>query len=245
MMKLSIRFLLLLACGAAALLAEDFWVKKPFTEWSPKEIAKLVSDSPWAKKVAVPLGGGGMRGGGGMPGSSDAGEGGGGMSGGGRGGRGGRGGGGADTSDAPGGAMVQAVEIVIRWQTALPIREALVLDRYGAEKAASEDAKKALAQEPTTYVVALIGLPSRMVQAAAKGLKEGTSLIVKGKEPIMAGNVQANQRGAAADVYFVFPKAAPLSLEDKEVEFNCKFGRTEIQKKFKLKDMVVAGKLEM
>jgi hypothetical protein len=245
MMKLSIRFLLLMACGAAALLAEDFWVKKPFTEWTPKEIAKLVSDSPWAKKAAVPLGGAGMRGGGGMPGMSDAGgEAGGGMSSGGRGGRGGRGGG-VDTSDAPGGAIVQAAEIVIRWQTALPIREALIMDRYGAEKAASEDAKKALAQEPTTYVVALIGLPSRMVQAAAQGLKEGSSLVVKGKDPIMAGNVQANQRGAATDVYIVFPKTAPLTLEDKEVQFNCKLGRTEIQKKFKLKDMVIQGKLEM
>jgi hypothetical protein len=256
-MKISTRFLLLLACGAAALLAEDFWVKKPFTEWTPKEISKLVSDSPWAKEVAVPLGEGrgGMRGGGapGGRGGSDTGAfgdasgggdtGGGGRSGGGRGGRGGSGAG--DTSEAPGGQMVQAAAVVVRWQTALPVREALILDKYGAEKAGSEEAKKVLAQDPPNYVIVMVGLPSGMLRSAAQGLKEGTSLVVKGKDPIMAENVQASQRGPVSDVYLVFPRKTPLTLEDKEVEFKCKLGKTLVQKKFKLKDMVVAGRLEL
>jgi hypothetical protein len=256
-MKLSTRFLLLFACGAAALLAEDFWVKKPFTEWTPKEISKLVSNSPWAKEVAVPLGEGrgGMRGGGAPVGGggSDAGAfgdasggsnaGGGGRSGGGRGGRGGSGAG--DTGEAPGGQMVPAAAVVVRWQTALPVRQALILDKFGAEKAGSEEARKVLAQDPPNYVIVMVGVPSGMLRSAAQHLKEATSLVVKGKDPIMAENVQANQRGPVSDVYLIFPKKAPLMLEDKEVEFNCKLGKAVVQKKFKLKDMVVAGKLEL
>src|ERR1700733_2327727 len=85
---------LLLFPAALALWAADVWQAKPFTEWSDKDIAKIMSDSPWAKKVSVTLPTSG-RGGGGPPAGGPGGGGGGGGRGGGRGGGGG-GGGGAD-----------------------------------------------------------------------------------------------------------------------------------------------------
>ena len=44
---------------------------------------------------------------------------------------------------------------------------------------------------------------------------------------------------------FLFPKTTTFTAEDKELEFSSKFGKTAVKHKFKLKDMVFNGKLEM
>ncbi len=48
------------------------------------------------------------------------------------------------------------------------------------------------------------------------------------------------------EVLFVFPRTTPFTVDDQEVEFATKLGRCRALKyKFKLKDMVYNGKLEM
>jgi len=44
---------LLMAAGAAACLGADFWEKKPYKEWSQKDCAKMLEDSPWAKTLTL------------------------------------------------------------------------------------------------------------------------------------------------------------------------------------------------
>jgi len=56
------RGLLILTAGAAARLdaaGQDFWNKKPPSEWSAEEIDRLVNDSPWAKAVRAEYAGDG------------------------------------------------------------------------------------------------------------------------------------------------------------------------------------------
>jgi len=52
-----------------------------------------------------------------------------------------------------------------------------------------------------------------------------------------------------ATVYFAFPRtqqgAPSISLEDAEVEFALELGSNDIEKKFRLKEMVFDGKLEL
>ena len=42
--------------ASAALTAADFWEEKDFTTWSPQQIDKMLTDSPWAKKATIVLG---------------------------------------------------------------------------------------------------------------------------------------------------------------------------------------------
>ena len=42
--------------ASAALTAADFWEEKDFTTWSPQQIDKILTDSPWAKKATLVLG---------------------------------------------------------------------------------------------------------------------------------------------------------------------------------------------
>src|SRR5258708_40067675 len=61
MKKLTILLLTLSVCVWAA----DFWTAKPYTDWSEKDVAKMLTNSPWVHQVTVPISGGGGEGGGG------------------------------------------------------------------------------------------------------------------------------------------------------------------------------------
>ena len=46
-------------------------------------------------------------------------------------------------------------------------------------------------------------------------------------------------------LYVAFPRTDPIVLEDKNVEFEMKLGPMTVRGKFKLKDMLFDGKLEL
>jgi hypothetical protein len=237
---------------ALCVWAADVWVAKPFTDWSEKDVQKVLSDSPWTAKITIvgstaafagPTGkggGGGGRGGGRSSGpqgdgaNSDPGVDGGGGPG---------GGGGGDFSGPSG------VNVTLLWQTALPIKQALIKRQYGAEAGTSPEAKAKLDRQEQVYVLTLAGMPG-FTLAAAQGdrktaLLDTTTLTVPGKPPVKAVDVQVTGGRGTGNVSFLFPKTAPFTAEDKEMQFNSKFDKTPVKAKFKLKDMVFNGKVEM
>jgi hypothetical protein len=140
----------------------------------------------------------------------------------------------------------------VRWQTALPVSEALVKAQYGAEAVNSPDAQKRLQPETKYYVIWVAGLPGSMRPQGADGTKAllaATTLSAKDKDSIAPIEVQfsggAGGRGGAVDAHFVFPRSVMLTADDKEVDFITKFGKSAVKAKFKLKDMVVNGKLDL
>jgi hypothetical protein len=250
--------LLTLGLGVAALTAADFWQKKKFSEWTEKEVQKMLKDSPWAHPVEVrtdagggglPSGGGGRgrRGGGGggggggdFPSASSSGGGGIDNEGGGRGG----GGGGMEGVQAP-----PTVTVIVRWHTALPIKQAVARARFGDEAATSPDAAKMLGRQEQQYVVGIAGLPGRLVRGKPEELRSSAFLRVKGQPPLQAADVKPDRAQDRANLYLFFPKGQQDShviiLEDQEVEVVLKLPSLEIRRKFRLKDMVYEGKLEI
>ena len=237
---------------ALCVWAADFWVAKPFTDWNEKEVQKMLSDSPWTAKISI----------GGGP-AAFSGPTGGGKGGGGRGG--GRGGGpqgdavnadpGVDGGGGPGGGGggdfgggPSGVSVLMLWQTALPVKQALVKRQYGAEAGTSPEAKARLDRQEQVYVLTLAGMPGFTLGAAQgdkkAGLLDTTTLTVAGKPPIKAMDVQVTG-GRTGNVSFLFPRTTTFTVEDKELEFSTKFDKTGVKKKFKLKDMVFNGKVEL
>ena len=256
-----------------SLIAADVWEKKPFTDWSPKDVQHVLTSSPWARETAAaPSGGpgGGTGGGGGRGGGRGAGRGGGGAGadmdasmGGGTGGPGGGGmsGGGGAPGGGGGGAPSAAPQtmVLVRWQSALPVKQALLRGKFGSEVSTAAEAKAVLAREEDFYVVAVERLPRMgMGRPGAEGksgagdpermrqmLARSTSLLRKGKEPIKPDDVKMATLEKTMTVYFIFPRTEAITLEDKEVEFSTKLGPLEIKRKFKLQDLVFAGKLAL
>jgi hypothetical protein len=252
-----------LSLAVGGLLAADFWEKKKFTEWDEKEVAKMLNDSPWAKSFTVYLKGfGGGRGGAGMGGGMGGGGGRGGRGGGGMGGGmsggmgeeggGGMGGGGMGGDMGGGGEMggvSSGIPVLMRWHTALPIKEAIVRARYGAEAGTSKEAAATLSRQEQVYVVGISGIPAKAITVKPDELKTHAELRIKGQPPIQAVQVQSEQQRATTILYLVFPKlqqgAREITVADNEVEVSLQLEAGKISRKFKLKDMVVDGKLEL
>ncbi len=228
----------LLFLFAFALLAADFW-QKPYTEWADKDLQKMITNSPWAHTASVSMGdqittpetghGGGSGGGGG-----------------GRGGGGPQGGGGGADAPIPG---VRETEVVARWQSAMPVRQAFVRLKYGAEAGKSEDAQKFLAKEQPTYELVLSGPLQPFLRGKpddiAKTLGEVTFLTTKEKGAVKPVSIEVGKPGPSMDVLIAFPRTMPFTVDDKEVEFSTKLGTSKVSIKFRLKDMMYNGKLEM
>lgn len=220
---------------AVSLWAADSWQAKLFTDWNDKEVQRISENSPWAKQFSIALGGGGA--------------------GGGKSGKGGKGGGGsgggstlADDTQGLDGGGGPSVTFTIRWQSALPIKQALVKMKYKAEAGTSAEAKQLLSATEPEYVVVAAGLNRSMVRGDAEQIKQAlmgaTQLVVKGKEPIKPDNFRLVGQ-SRMDAVFAFPKTNAITEDDKDVEFQCMVGTFSLRQKFHLKDMVFNGKLEL
>jgi hypothetical protein len=98
------------------------------------------------------------------------------------------------------------------------------------------------------YVIVVSGLNRGMVLGSADELKQAmmaaTELVIKGKEPIKPKDFRIVGQGKM-DAVFAFPKANAITEDDKEVEFQSKVGTISIRQRFRLKDMMFNGKLEL
>ncbi len=258
---------LVVALGVAmfALGGQKFWQKKDFPDWSKKEVRQMLTKSPWARSLTVRLddlqdsgserdGGSGAGAGGGVgqpEGSYPSGAG---------GYPGPRGG-------AGGGGFAPSLNLTVRWYSALPIKQALATQHYGSEAQADENLKR----RETHYTIGLSGIRRALFrgdpnfsksgtgsdpwEALSERLKSESFLKLSGRELIPAVDVQmrsapgsdaadAGERGGG-EILMAFPRSRIITLEDKQVEFVTVMGRHKLKKKFKLKDMVYNGKLEL
>ena len=235
-------------CGfaAAILLAAEPWQSKPYTEWSDKDVQKILTNSPWARPVSV---GGqesakadivGRDEGASRPGMNSS-TGPGIMQ------PNGQEGGHDRMPDASApGAEANSVVLTVVWQSAMPVKQALARRKFGAEAASSPDAKKFL-DENANYLIAVSGITPQLVRPplAKAGILQRTTLASKGKDTLHATDLLIDASGKVTEAIFVFPKNAAFVLEDKEVEFSTQLGAIAVRNKFRLKDMVVNGALQL
>lgn len=266
--------------------SRDFWDSKPAAEWNSTEIDRMLTNSPWAKDVAGSFasrqggaggggsgsrrgsasGGIGFPGGGlGLPGGGGIGFPGGGRTGGGYPGGGGGyprggGGGGGYPGGPPNDGGRRQFHGTIRWESALPIQEALRVDP--ADGKMNPDFTK-------FYVLHLLGdfpaLGRRRDQGSdddgardddssdrnntqnerrQEMLKDNTRLerkdgflrVEKVEEGSRTGNL-------GPGTYFYFSRLDDISMDDKQLQFVTKMGPLEIKAKFALKEMLYHGKL--
>jgi len=244
--------------GFAALLltislwAADFWQSKPFGEWSDKDVQKMLDNSPWSKAVnvatdLVPPSDTGKRSGGragmGEIGNPSAGA-------------------ASPIEDAPavstnsrpragdpGSSALPSMTFIVRWESSLPVREARMRAKYGAEATTSPESKKILDAVEPSYVITVSGLPRNALRGDPEDVKKQVlaraALTVKGKDPIRPVNFMMQRATDGFVAVFAFPKTTALSVEDKEVEFSASFESLVVKQRFPLKTMVVNGKLEL
>jgi hypothetical protein len=208
-----------LASGAFA--AAEFWNDRKPEDWTAAEIKELLTKSPWAKEAEIK-----DNGQVGSVGAPRAGRRGATVNGGGQ----------AQNSPAP----KITWKAMVRWDSALPLREAL-------KGSGPKDVKD-------FYVLNLLGnLPSAIPsenepadRASLEYLKEATKLQHKGDEIHLTRVVATPESDVSqAGTWFYFSRMLALMPEDREATFTTKIGPLEVKCKFALKEMLYRGSLEL
>ena len=250
--------------------AEQPWKDKQIADWNEDDTKLILSDSPWAKTVEPTMdrsagrgqrqqgsqqGGQTRRGGIGiggigiqLPGIGGVGRGGGGYPGGGNprgqqpGSTGGYPGGQqpGNTGEGSGSDPVQRPTLTVRWESALPIREAELKARDTMAPTVDED----------HYAIAVYGIPrNRMgsgnAQTLAAQLKKQASIKRDGKKDLAPSSVDVLQREDGPVVVYRFPRSKEITAKDKRIEFDAKIGPLTFSESFFVEDMKFQGKLEL
>jgi hypothetical protein len=226
-MLLSLTIWLLIAAG------DDGWKTKRVADWTAAETKQVLTDSPWAamvtptikKEARQP----GNRGGGLSAGPVGVG-----VNGMGR-----HRMGGQPTQDAGAGvATEEARPFNVRWESALPIREAELKARETNAPAVDED----------HYAIAVYGIPSRMakdLQNQADHLKGQAALKRDGQKDVKPVHVDVIPRDDGVVVVFLFPRTKEITAQDSRVEFNALIGPYQFTQSFHVDEMIYQGKMEL
>lgn len=224
---------------------EQTWKGKQIADWTQDEATQVLTDSPWVKTVTptmtrpsnngqpgrrsgvglgIPgLGGyGGRRGGYGYPGGGGGGYPGGSRTGG--------------TDDA---GSNQVPTLKLRWESALPIREAELKTRDTAAPTLDEG----------HYAIAVYGVPARIANGDPKKLadqyKDHAAIKRDGKKDLKPSSVEVLQRDDGPVVVYLFPRSKEITKQDRRLEFDAKIGVLELNESFFVEDMVYQDKLEL
>jgi hypothetical protein len=114
------------------------------------------------------------------------------------------------------------------------------------------------------YVITVIGLASASAHSAsppnadssdgierepqdpaemARAFVANSSLLLRGKPAIIAEDARYDP--ATGAVHLFFPRTEAITVGEKEVTFVTRFGSLNVRKKFRLKDMIYKGQLEL
>ena len=145
------------------------------------------------------------------------------------------------------GSSEQTIRLNIAWLTSLPIKQAMLKERFAQGGDLTANAQKIMEAQEDVYAIGLSGLPTDMVEDVIHNIEQvkQSSLNPAKKPTIALADLDFQPRGRTTDVLFLFARTNPILVEDTEVEVILKLGTFEARMKFNLKDMVYNGKLEL
>ncbi len=227
--RLFATFVLIFLMAAGAGRGGKFWEEKPFTEWSEKEVRKLLFDSPWVKKWRYNVPEMAIITRDRFPRST--------------------------TSDVteiiPKERHIREQTYYISWVSALPWKQAIV--RYNQLQGNPLDViqieRFLSAPESCIQINITISDPELLSLNLRDKMMEMTYLQTKTGKRIPLLDYHPPTRENERVALFIFPREEDgkslITLEDKEVTFTTRLDNLTLRCKFKLKDMVINGKLEI
>jgi hypothetical protein len=229
------RWLVLPACVALLAAGDPAWRDKKIAEWTEEDARHILDDSPWTRSVTPMIDSastGQRRTGMGRGGSIGIGIP--GMGGGRRGGMG---------SGYPGGRPASAGStpptLKLRWESALPIREAELKARESNAPDVDEG----------HYAIAVYGVPSHMLSGGEKALsndlKKRAAIKRAGKKDLKPSSVEILQRDDGAVILYSFPRSVEITRNDGTLEFQAEIGNLKLTQQFALDQMIFQGHLEL
>jgi hypothetical protein len=133
----------------------------------------------------------------------------------------------------------QSVKLLLRWESALPVRVA--------------ELKSHVVEPPTLegdgYRLAVYGIPGKSFkgdpQTLGNPLKQQALLKREGKKDVKPTSVEVFQLGDGVVVVYLFPLSAEISRNDRIIQFEAVIGRVGVRQAFNVDEMQFQGKLEL
>jgi hypothetical protein len=263
------KVLLAVAVPAALLAADEAWKSKPYQQWDQKDVQKVLTDSPWSRVVRMEAKWR-AAGGNGVPVDRDASspgnygaQGGTSANSGNVGGNSSYGMGAGAPSSANSGSIAQNSSIMnsgktpettfmIRWFSALTVREALARAQVLSGSMTESDAGKALADQPAEYTITVAGQDMTPFLKAEEKDLAGTAYLIAKKQNAKipashvviqrTSNAKPDDPRSVAVVVFYFAKKNAAGEPvfggpEKSAEFVCVSGGVTIKTSFDLAKM--------
>ena len=230
----------LIPCAAGLLIAaEPAWKDKPIANWTEQDTHQVLEDSPWAKTVVAgiarrrsedELREGGQMGqphGVGYDGVEDKkrplaeviGN--------------------PFTIEKTPPSTAPTIRLLVRWESALPIRAAELKAHEAEPPTLSDDG----------YSIAVYGVPASYAKgdpaSLGKPLKEMAVLRREGKKDVKPTSAEVFQLENSVVVVYLFPLSAEIGKKDGVVEFSALIGRLQVSQHFLVEEMQFQGKLEL
>jgi hypothetical protein len=230
----------LIPCFAILLIAtEPVWRDKPIATWTEEDARQILNNSPWAKTVVAgiarqrsesELREGGQMGqprGVGYDGVKDKKK---------------------PLTEELGNPFIigkpsspthPTIQLLVRWESALPVRAAEFKIHENPPPTLSDDG----------YSIAVYGVPASFAKgdptSLGKPLKDSAALKREGKKDVLPSKVEVFQLENMVVVAYLFPLSAELSKKDEVVEFSALIGRLQVSQHFLVEEMQLQGKLEL
>lgn len=212
-----------LVLGATA-FAADFWLSKPYAEWSEKEVLKLLSNSPWAKPIDISVRSrkdtqAGL--------SAD------------------------ERFGQEGASSTRVLKATLVWN-GRTVRMAQVRQKQIKGVAADAEKDKAFIDGPDKdfYVFVLQAREfQEMTEMTPEQFVAGTKLVIGGKKSqktAVPQKVELPSEAKGSVAVFFFPREGnPITTDDKEVTFITNVGDKELSHGFDLADMMSDSNLDL
>ena len=222
---------LLIVFAALLTASGPSWTGKAPRQWDETDAKQILTDSPWVKK-ATPVG---------LPHVNESAVRQSGLMGTGQ---------GIDTdafsastltgvgAKQPSRRRPKALEVEVRWESALPVRAAEL-------KAREEDLPE---WEGSVYAIAVYDVPGLNAEQKSlpKALAKEAYLKRDGKKDLRPVGVNLlPQEGGFTTIVYLFPRSEEITAEDPRVEFTAVFGRLFVAQYFYPAQMQFRGKLEL
>jgi hypothetical protein len=136
-------------------------------------------------------------------------------------------------------SKAQLIRLLVRWESALPVRAAELKAREAQPPTLSDDG----------YLIAVYGVPFTDAKgdpvSLARDFKESAFLKREGKQNVKPLSVEAFELEQSVVVVYRFPLWAEIGKRDTQVEFIALIGRLEVSQTFNVEEMQFQGKLEL
>ncbi len=166
-----------------------------------------------------------------------------------------------------GAGLLPTLSVLVRWDSALPVRQALLRSKEVGMKLPPEQLAAA-AKEPKSYALSVTGLlpgkeyqkaspmptkstsdpddgtrPALSTEQVLEGLMENTRLAIRKGQVLHPENVTMDADTGAIHIFF--PRTTEITKADKEVLFTTRFGSLNVEKRFRLSELMYQGHLEL